>query len=217
MMNATLPSLFLLLALVVSPLGAYAQELDLMEGVEYEVLSAPLPPLTDTGKVEVVEVFWYGCPLCYRLEPYVEGWLENDMPAEAEFIRLPGTVSPGWLDHARAYYTAVELKLVGEIHRPLLEAIHQAGKKLNTQASLGAFFEEQGIDRELFNRTFRSFSVHTKVNRAKYLSERAGVTGVPTIIVGGRYSTRVDMAGGYDRIFRVVNRLVSMAQSADKG
>jgi len=209
-------SRLLLLALVVLsvPFASSGAELDVMEGVEYERVPAPLPPVTDTGKVEVIELFWYGCPHCFRLEPYLEQWLSTDFPDGAQFVRIPGAMSPGWLDHARAYYTAVQLGVIDEVHEPLLNAIHVDGKRINSQAALGRFFEGYGVDREEFDRTFRSFAVDTQVNRAKYLAERAGATSVPTLIVGGRYRTGVDMAGGYERLFEVLNQLVQMSRNA---
>lgn len=202
----------ILLSVLASP--SYSDEFDVMEGVEYERLPAPLPPLTETGKVEVIELFWYGCPHCFRLEPYLERWLSNDFPEDAVFVRVPGAMSPGWLDHARAYYTAETLGVTDQVHEPLLNAIHVDGRRINSQAALASFFEEYGVDRAEFDQTFRSFTVHTQVNRAKYLAERAGATSVPTLIVGGRYRTGVDMAGGYDRLFEVLNQLVQMSQNA---
>jgi len=191
-----------------------ADDLNIMEGVEYERLAAPLPAITDTGKVEVIELFWYGCPHCFRLEPHLNRWLATDFPDDAEFIRVPGTMNPGWLDHARAYYTAEHLGVLDQIHEPLLDAIHVDGRRINSQAQLGTFFEEFGVDRDEFDRTFRSFEVHTQINRAKYLAERSEATGVPALIVGGRYRTGVDMAGGYDRLFEVVSELVQMSQDS---
>ena len=57
------------------------------EGVHYEVMANPQP--TETGdKIEVRELFWYGCPHCFKLEPSAEHWLEN-IPAGVEFVRQP--------------------------------------------------------------------------------------------------------------------------------
>ena len=40
---------------------------------QYTVLSEPIT--TSSGdKIEVVELFWYGCGHCYQLEPAVDNW-----------------------------------------------------------------------------------------------------------------------------------------------
>ncbi|MCK5669554.1 MAG: hypothetical protein KAI15_10725, partial [Gammaproteobacteria bacterium] len=70
----------------------------------YKELSSPQP--TRTGdKIEVLEVFWYGCPHCYQFEPVVEKWLE-EKAGYIEFVRIPGVLGKQWLPHARAYYAA---------------------------------------------------------------------------------------------------------------
>jgi len=56
----------------------------------YKELSSPQP--TRTGdKIEVLEVFWYGCPHCYQFEPVVEKWLE-EKAGYIEFVRIPGVL-----------------------------------------------------------------------------------------------------------------------------
>ena len=59
-----LPLLGLLLMPFSNTLAEYT------EGIEYERLASPVPTV-DANKVEVVELFWYGCPHCYRLEPHL--------------------------------------------------------------------------------------------------------------------------------------------------
>ena len=112
----------LLLALAASPFGPAAAE-DYTEGTDYERVSPPIAT-DETGKVEVYEFFWYGCPHCYRFEPYLQKWLENK-PDNVEFIRIPAIFnSPRWEVHARAYYTAEILEVQDRIHGPLFSAIH---------------------------------------------------------------------------------------------
>ena len=48
----------------------------------------PAQPTRSSDKVEVLEVFFYGCIHCYNLEPFVKQWLEN-MPEDVEFYRMP--------------------------------------------------------------------------------------------------------------------------------
>lgn len=177
------------------------------EGVHYEHVTPEQPTATSGGKVEVVEMFWYGCPHCYRLEPYVKRWLKRK-PAKAEFVRMPAIFRPEWEIHARAYYTAEILGVVDKIHSDMFEAIHEKKQRLNNEAAIMAFFAQHGVAEKDFKRVFRSFAVETKVRRSKDMSRRYGIKGVPSLIVNGKYRTAAQEAGGNAKIFQVVNYLV---------
>src|SRR4051794_41420396 len=72
----------LLTTFMALPLGASAQQ------VQYGELNPP-QPVENTGKIEVIEFFWYGCPHCYSLEPYIETWLKKLPPARGGIRRHP--------------------------------------------------------------------------------------------------------------------------------
>ena len=95
------------------------------EGEHYEAIT-PAQPTSSKDQVEVVEMFWYGCPHCFRLEPFVDRWLKKK-PANVKFVRMPGVFRPSWEIHARAYYTAEILGVVDKVHRPMFDAIHEYG------------------------------------------------------------------------------------------
>lgn len=172
----------------------------------YEMVT-PAQPTTSKDKVEVVELFWYGCPHCYKLEPYVERWLKRK-PKNVKFVRMPGVFRASWEIHARAYYTAEILGAVDKVHKPMFEAIHEQKRRMNDEASIMGLFQAHGISNKDFKRVFRSFAVETKLRRAKDMSRRYGVKGVPALIVNGKYRTSAQDAGGNAKIFKVVNQLV---------
>ncbi|MFC1685060.1 thiol:disulfide interchange protein DsbA/DsbL [Pseudomonadota bacterium] len=198
---------FLLLALLLPCLAMAGPNAgSFQEGVHYQLLTTPQP--TETGdKVEVLELFWYGCPHCFQLEPTIEKWLEH-VPEGAEYRRLPAIFSKVWAINAQGYYAAEALGVLDKTHRPLFDAIHVHNQKLFDEASLAAFFVRQGVNREDFIKTFRSFAVKTKTNRAGVMTRRYGITGVPAIIVNGKYRTSVTMAGGEEKVMEVVNALI---------
>ena len=177
------------------------------EKIHYERVLPAQPTTTEDGKVEVVEMFWYGCPHCNALEPYVNRWLKKK-PKEAEFVRMPAIFRPQWELHARAYYTAEILGVLDKTHSAMFEAIHQQKRRMNTDEDIQKFFAEHGVSKEDFNRVFRSFAVEAKIRRAKDMSQRYGIEGVPALIVNGKYRTGAKLAGGNANIFRVVNFLV---------
>jgi len=180
------------------------------EGIEYKLVSPAQPTITK-NKIEVVELFWYGCPHCFYFEPELKKWLAQK-PDNVVFYRVPAIFNASWALHARAFYTAKSLGLFDqgktEFHEAFFNAIHKSKKRLNNKESIQAFFARFKISAEDFNNTFDSFAVNTKVNRAAALSKRYQLQGVPTIIVNGKYRTDGPMAGGRKGIIKVLDFLI---------
>ncbi len=181
------------------------------QGQDYIELSNPQP--TSTGdKIEVVELFWYGCSHCYKLEPVLQDWLASK-PDDVEFVRIPAILGKRWELLAKAYYTAELLGVVDKIHPALFETIHKNNNKINDEAALQAFFVAQGVSAEDFKNTFNSFAVNVKINNASQMSRRYAITGVPTIVVNGKYSTSMGMARGDKNIIKVMNYLIEQERN----
>lgn len=180
------------------------------EGIEYKLVTPAQPTIT-TKKIEVVELFWYGCPHCYRLEPHMKEWLAKK-PDNVVFYRVPAVFNAAWGLHARAFYTAKSLGLFDDgklaFHDAFFEEIHKNKNRLNKKNMIEAFFARFGISSEDFNNTFDSFSVNTKVNRAATLSKRYQADGVPTLIVNGKYRTDGPMGGGHKGMLKIVDFLI---------
>ena len=103
-----------LLALLLLPLTACNSQELYKEGTHYERLPEPVPTGTK-DKAEVVELFWYGCPHCFKLEPAVSEWLSKK-PDNIEFVRIPAVLGQHWEIGARAYYVAEELGVLEQTH-----------------------------------------------------------------------------------------------------
>jgi thiol:disulfide interchange protein DsbA len=176
------------------------------QGQDYIELSNPQP--TSSGdKIEVVELFWYGCPHCYHLDPFLEEWVASK-PDDVEFVRMPAVLGKRWVLLAKAYYTAELLGNLDKIHLALFKALHEDKNKINDEAALQDFFVDQGVSAEDFKNTFNSFAVSVKVNNAKQMTRRYSLTGVPTIIVNGKYSTSPGLARSNEGVIKVMNYLV---------
>ena len=182
------------------------------EGKQYMALANP-QPTSSADKIEVVELFWYGCPHCYRLEPYVSEWVASK-PDDVEFILMPAIIGPPWELLAKAFYTAEFLDVQDKIHIALFEAIHNDKKKFNDEAAVQALFVAQGVSEQDFRNTFNSFAVSVKVNNAKLMTKRYAISGVPTIIVNGKYNTSGSLAGSNENIIKVVDYLVEQERQA---
>ncbi|ORU93213.1 MAG: disulfide bond formation protein DsbA [Cycloclasticus sp. symbiont of Bathymodiolus heckerae] len=187
--------------------AAYSEEAaSFDEGIDYQLIK-PAQPTDDSSRIEVVEIFWYGCPHCYHFEPTLGPWVKGT-PKDVDFYRLPAIFSKQWETHARAYFTADILDVLEQSHSALFHAMHAEHKTMNTVDKLAAFYSQYGIDEALFKKTYRSFVVNTKVARTKEVVERYGVTGVPAMVVEGKYLITGPMAKSYENMLKITNFLV---------
>jgi thiol:disulfide interchange protein DsbA len=177
-------------------------------GKHYDRLSPTQPTSSPPDKVEVAEMFWYGCPHCFAFDPYLKAWVAKK-PEYVTFVRVPVVWSEVAKIHARAFYTEEALGKTGEIHEALFREIHVNGNLLDTEDKLQAFFGKLGVDAATFKTNFDSFNVHAKVQRADELNRRYKIGRVPTIVVNGKYTTDLDMAGGYDELFALIGELAA--------
>ena len=191
---------------------ATAQAAEFTQGKDYIRLPTA-QPTTTPDRIEVVELFWYGCPHCYRLEPHIEEWLETK-PDDVAFVRMPAILSPRWELLARAWYTADLLGVTEQIHKPLFNAIHGERQRITSVNQLRDFFVEQGISGEDFDSTFHSFGVAAKINRAREMTRRYQVRGVPTLVINGKYRTSASEAGSHAAMIEVANHLIEQERQA---
>jgi len=182
------------------------------ESLGYETLS-PAQPTQNQDKVEVIEFFWYGCPHCYSLEPAMDKWLKTK-PANVEFIRQPAVFSSLWGKHAKAYFVAEALGVVDKVHADLFYAIQTKKQKLTSEDQLAKFFVAHGVDETEFRNTYNSFLVDAKLRQAKAMAPRYGITGVPAIIINGKYKTSGPLAKSQDNMIEVMNRLIQQESQA---
>lgn len=176
-------------------------------------LIAPPQPTESPGKVEIVDVFWYGCPHCYRFLTSMEK-LEKRKADYIVIRRMPAIFRESWEIHARAYYTASLLNKVDAIHRPLFEAIHEENRPLDSREALRAFFVAHGVDGEAFDKTFDSFAVETMLRKSTVMQGRYGVRGTPSVIVNGKYRVSGSGAGSYDGMAAVAEALAAREHKA---
>lgn len=179
-------------------------------GKDYTVLSNP-GKVEKPGMIEVREFFWYGCPHCYRLEPYVASWLASK-PANINFVRSPAAMNPVWEQNARGYYAVDLMGLTNKVHKPLFDAIHQKNQRLFDQKSLTNFYQGYGVDSNKFNAMFNSFAVSGKIAQSKQLAQAYQLDGVPALVVNGKYVVK----GEDQKVIQVVNYLINKERALVK-
>jgi len=190
-----------------------ASKVEWQSGTHYTVLARPQPTSVGPDKVEVSEVFWYGCSHCYALDPALENW-KKTKAAYIEFLRVPVIWSPAHVQHARLYYTLQVLGR-GDLHPKVFDSVHRDGNKLSADTDAQArtvqlaFLKQHGVTEQQFNAAYDSPDVLKYVRQAQTLTGRYEVASVPVIIVNGTYSTSVSQAGGTGQLLNLVNELAA--------
>jgi protein dithiol oxidoreductase (disulfide-forming) len=188
-------------------------------GVNYDPIVPAQPTSVSPGKVEVVEVFWLGCPHCYALEPFVQAWLKNK-PSYIEFVRIPVMWGPVHRAHARLFYALAALNR-SDLFEKAFDTIQQqhellvstTGNDDETLKLQQAFAKDNGISPEDYAKAYNSFSVNSNLQRAEQLTQRYQVQGVPLVVIDGKYSTDVAKAGGPQQLISEIDDLAAAEHS----
>lgn len=167
------------------------------------------------NKIEVIELFWYGCSHCYHMDPLLEAWVKK-LPADVTFKRVPGLPQPAWAPMAKAFYALEDLKLSAKLHTALFDAIHKE-KNLNPTdeaAAINWIVKNGGLDKAKVEATFKSFSMNNRLNQAANIFRASGATGVPTLIIDGQFAT-MSTTGGNEATLRTADYIIANLR-ADK-
>ena len=194
---------FLLVLVVASAISATDK---FVAGKDFEQISPSVKTQATKGKVEVIELFWYGCSHCFAFETEISVW-ENQKPGFIEFRRVPAIFDRKWASHARAYYTAEKLGLTKIVHPKLFAALHTEKQTIYTETELADFFESIGVGKEDFTAAYTSFEVDTLTRKAMALTRSYGIGGVPSMIVAGKFRSSVRHAGSSKNLLNVVDFL----------
>jgi thiol:disulfide interchange protein DsbA len=195
-------SLLALLAFFL-PLMAHAEY---QAGKHYVLLDAPVRT-RDSEKIEVVEVFWYGCGHCYSFEPLVKQWkkLAGD---DVDFWMSPAMWGGNMKIHAQAFYAAKALGKFDQLHGPIFTEMNVKKNQLASADQLAELFADYGVERADFDKAFNSFSVKSQVKQADARQRSYKISGTPELIVNGKYRVSGRMAGSAAEMLKVVDFLI---------
>jgi thiol:disulfide interchange protein DsbA len=183
--------------------GAQGQKIE--EGFDYRILPIAQPVETK-GKVEVIEFFWYGCPHCYDFEPELSAWVKRQ-PKDVAFRRVPVAFRDDFLPHSQLFYALEAMGKGDALNEKVMYAMHKENKRLLTENEIADWVASQGVDRNTFLATYRSFAVVSKARAAKQLAEAYRIEGVPTIVMQGKYVTSPSIAGSKAKAIAVMDYL----------
>lgn len=173
----------------------------------------------DPKRIKVEEFFWYGCNHCFNFEPAISAWFSRK-PSDVDFVRVPSSLGrPEGVLHQKAYYTAQALGVTEKIHGPLFKALHEKHQNFYTEETIGAFFNQQtGVLPDVFSSTFKGFAVDSQARRATELAKNYQIFSVPSVVVGGKYQSSAEMAGGsFTDLTKVIDFLVEKVRKEREG
>jgi thiol:disulfide interchange protein DsbA len=205
-------NLFLSAVLATLSLFGMAHAADIEAGKQYVELASPVP-VSEPGKIEVVELFWYGCPHCYEFESTLNPWIAK-LPADVHFVHIPAMFGGLWNLHGQLFVALEQMGVEPQVRGAIFDAIHKQGKRLSTPEEMADFLATQGIDRDKFLGTYDSFAVKGLVEKYKKLAAAYEISGVPTLVVNGKYRFDVGSSGGPQETLQVADYLIQKERSA---
>jgi thiol:disulfide interchange protein DsbA len=207
----------LLLSLLLLSGAASADMTSFTEGVNYVAVTPAQSTDVKPGQVEVIEFYWYGCPHCFALEPYIEAWEKPGLPKGVVFKRVPASMkgSEFYVD-AQATFVADILGVGEKVREPFFNAIHLDGNDaLRTDKdAIREFFGKYGVSPKDFDATWDSFGVQSRLAAAQQLGDRYQIQGVPSIIVNGKWKTGAGYQMAPADIMKCVQFLIAKEQAA---
>ena len=175
-------------------------------GKHYDILPQPVPS-SDPNRIEVVEMFWYGCPHCYHFEPSLKPWVAA-LPKDVAFVRLPVTWSDDATTHAKIFYTAKQFHKLEQMHDTIFNTMQIEHKKLTDENEIAALFARFGVDEKSFASTFNSFVVDAAVRQAGELTREYKLTGTPMLVVNGKYTISASREVSQEEMLKIASFLI---------
>jgi thiol:disulfide interchange protein DsbA len=216
--------LLAMLAITVAGLAATAsaQAQEWVAGKHYSVIATQRTNVP-AGKVEVMEVFSYGCPACNGFLPTMKK-LKAALPANAQLVYLPASWNKGenWPLFQRAFLTAQSLGVAEKAHESMFQAIWSTGELGVTEPSGGLkktlpsiedtarFYERvTGVKATDFVNASKSFGVDLKIRQADSQILAMQVAATPTLVVNGKYRVNNDSIQNHEQVIELVKFLVA--------
>lgn len=187
-----------------------------IEGQHYVSLNPPMQTDVAPGKIEVAELFWFGCPHCYAMEPQIVKYKKSH-PDYVQFKQVPAMLNPSWAADAYTFFIAniLDPQEKKDLVTKIFDSIHKERRRLKSPKAVTRFFVEQGYTEEQVEKVRKSMAFQTQAVRAQEFGRGAQANSVPTMVVNGKYRTSPHMAGGQDRAMQLV-ALLAEKENASK-
>jgi thiol:disulfide interchange protein DsbA len=195
------------LSLALTMLPAAAQQVK--RDVDYRVI--PQQPVESGERIEVLDFFFYACPYCNDLLPYLERWQKRNA-AEIVFRHVPVVRHDSWVPLAKTYFTLEAMGEAGRLHSAVYRSYHVEELSMSQDSVIAEWAEKNGLDREKFMTIYRSEETRQKVERARKMTTDYDIHGTPSIVVDGKYLTSTSMTSGIPQVIPVLDGLIRLAR-----
>ncbi|MBB1269370.1 thiol:disulfide interchange protein DsbA/DsbL [Shewanella sp. SR44-3] len=199
-------ALLMAAALLLAPLSALAA--DYKEGVHYTVINEG--PATE--KPEITEFFSFFCGHCYNFSKTVVPKIKQTLPegvafnqSHVEFIGREMGV-----ELSRAYAVAHQLNVDEKMEAAIFTAIHDERKRLVNRDDVRALFVANGIEGKDFDAAANSFMVNAQMSKMKRDTENAKLSGVPSLVVNGKYRVETGAVKSFDEVIAIAYHLAKL-------
>ncbi len=201
----------LVIIFLLFPLFAIAE--DFVVGKDYELLSASKNTSPSRQNISVKEFFSYGCPWCYRIDNSLRQWV-TQQGEKIEFSRIPVIFNREWILYAKAYYTAKYAGVEASVSPALFKAIQEDKKTLTNTEAMINFLKTQGIDVAIAKSAFEhSTTIDLQLKESANLMTFYHINAIPALIINNEYKVDLQMAGSEERLFKILDFLVTKARS----
>jgi len=183
------------------------------------------------GKIEVTEVFSYGCPACNFAHTFIDK-IAKGLPANAVMTYVPASFKPNedWPMFQRAYLTAQALGIADKAHGAMFDAVWKPDaplaimnadqrtlkNPLPTIEDAAKVYATYGVKPEDFVGTANSFTISTKMKQADAFVRATGTDSTPTIVVAGKYRLTFVSAGSDWKLLEQLIHYLIQKEAAGK-
>ncbi|MDP5210828.1 thiol:disulfide interchange protein DsbA/DsbL [Microbulbifer sp. 2205BS26-8] len=228
-MRAVLAPITMVLAVLFSFAASAQENGGFKAGQHYQVLPQAVPQ-KDDSKIEVTEMFWYGCAHCFHFEPTLERWKKN-MPGDVTLLKLPAIWQPLMDVHARLFYVADAMGVLEKMHTPIFNAIYTQRQMLAVREgrnwkpdlpAIEALFNKHGADGARAVKLVNSFAINSRVKQGMANQRAYKMTGTPEVVVAGKYRISSSLPGykgknnGQELMLQVADYLIAK-ERAERG
>ena len=182
------------------------------QGIPREAVPVnPPQPVDNDGKIEVLEFFAYGCIHCAQLEPRLAAWVAQ-LPADVKVKRVPANFASRGIESGPIFYTLEAMGVLEKLHQKLFDAANLENVMLGHPPTLNKWLEKQGVDPKKYEEMQKSFSVQTRISRARKMNGDYRIESTPSIAVNGRFM----LAGGGEQLFSNLDQLLAHVRATSK-
>lgn len=191
----------LFVALILLPLAANAAEFK--EGTHYKIVKQ-----TATATPEVMEFFSFYCGHCFKFEPLMDT-LKANLPSDVKFEKshvnfLGREMGP---QLTNAYAAAEILQVEDKVTDIIFDQIQSQRKAINGEEDILKIFVQAGVSEEEAKSALASFPVKGLASQMKRDTETFNISGVPTLIVNGKYKINTGSVKSTEELIALVDFL----------